>query len=72
MALCAAVRLLEGKFGRVRSADKTVMYGVSWVSARSEAFCPTYLTLQDAVSCFLCALGQATIRSTVDLWHLAR
>jgi hypothetical protein len=45
MALCAAVRLLDEEFGRVRSADKTVMYGVSWVSASSEAFCPTYLTL---------------------------
>jgi len=52
----------------VQGADKTVMYGVSLrlgkVWRRS---CATYLTLQDAVSCLLCALGKVTIRAAVRL-----
>jgi hypothetical protein len=30
--------------------------------------CHTYLTLQDAVSCFLCALGQVAVCGAWDGW----
>jgi hypothetical protein len=56
----------------VRSTGKTVMHSVSWGSATSEASRPTYLTLQDAVSCLLCALCQASVRGAVGLRHIAR
>ena len=56
MALWAAVGLLEGRFGGVRSADKTVMYSVSRVSARFGGAFVTRTSLSRMLFPVFCAL----------------
>lgn len=60
MVFCAAVRLLGEEIRVMCEGQITLSYGVSfqgWVSAAGGGvFCPTHLTLQDAVLCVTCSL----------------
>jgi hypothetical protein len=72
MACCAAAWLLEGDGVVCEVQIRLSCMALAWSSAKSEASCATYLTLQDAVSCFLCALGQVAVCGAVCLSWLAQ